>query len=303
MKKWQAIVATGVMILGLNAHASTQEYDPARRDLPDIDATNPPGMVELSFTSHGARLNGHMYLANGAGPHPAVILLHGFPGNEKNLDLAQSMRRAGFNVLFFHYRGAWGSEGDFTFSNVIADVASAIAELRSERGLTLYRTDPGHIALVGHSMGGFAALMGAAADPRILCVAGIAPANLGNVNPVLNNAEALKGFAAYSDTLGSIRNKGTSAGNAIVADMEANRTAFDTLKLGPKMVGKSVLLIAGAKDTVLPPALFHAPVVAAYQAQEGINFSHITLDGDHSFSWTRFALMDTVVSWLDTNCR
>ena len=39
-----------------------------------------------------------------------VLLLHGFPGNEKNLDLAQDLRADGFNVLFFHYRGAWGSE-------------------------------------------------------------------------------------------------------------------------------------------------------------------------------------------------
>ena len=33
----------------------------------------------------------------GLGPHPVVIMLHGFPGNEKNLDLAQSIRRAGWD--------------------------------------------------------------------------------------------------------------------------------------------------------------------------------------------------------------
>ena len=51
-------------------------------------------------------LAGMMLGANGQGPHPTIVLLHGFPGNEKNLDLAQSLRRAGYNVLFFHYRGA-----------------------------------------------------------------------------------------------------------------------------------------------------------------------------------------------------
>jgi hypothetical protein len=32
-----------------------------------------------------------IYIASGAGPHPTVLMLHGFPGNEKNLDLAHSV--------------------------------------------------------------------------------------------------------------------------------------------------------------------------------------------------------------------
>ena len=35
-------------------------------------------------------------LAAGAGTHPVVVFLHGYPGNERNLDLAQAVRRAGF---------------------------------------------------------------------------------------------------------------------------------------------------------------------------------------------------------------
>ena len=33
-------------------------------------------------------------IAAGAGPHPTMLLLHGLPGNERNLDLAQAARRA-----------------------------------------------------------------------------------------------------------------------------------------------------------------------------------------------------------------
>ena len=42
--------------------------------------------------------------------------MHGLPGNERNLDLAQAIRRAGWDVLTFTYRGAWGSPGDFSIS-------------------------------------------------------------------------------------------------------------------------------------------------------------------------------------------
>lgn len=68
---------------------------------PPPDKANPAAMQSFQLPSHGALLNAFVYIASGAGPHPTVILLHGFPGNEKNLDLAQSIRRAGWNVLYF----------------------------------------------------------------------------------------------------------------------------------------------------------------------------------------------------------
>jgi dipeptidyl aminopeptidase/acylaminoacyl peptidase len=85
----------------------------------------PASMQTFQIASHGALLNAFVYVAAGAGPHPAVVLLHGFPGNERNLDLAQDIRRAGWDVLYFNYRGSWGSPGDFSFSHAIEDTAAA----------------------------------------------------------------------------------------------------------------------------------------------------------------------------------
>jgi len=80
--------------------------------------------------SHGSRMNAVFFLASGSQPHPTVLLLHGFPGNEKNLDLAYVLQRAGWNVLFPNYRGAWGSAGNFSFSNALEDAQSALDFLR-----------------------------------------------------------------------------------------------------------------------------------------------------------------------------
>ena len=76
---------------------------------PAPDKANPAALQTFQLPSHGALLNALVYVASGAGPHPVVLLLHGFPGNEKNLDLAQTLRRAGYDVLFFNYRGSWGA--------------------------------------------------------------------------------------------------------------------------------------------------------------------------------------------------
>src|ERR1700733_6094630 len=112
-------------------------------------------MQSFQIPSHGALLNAFVYVAAGAGPHPVVVLLHGFPGNERNLDIAQDIRRAGWDVLYFDYRGSWGSPGEFSLSHAIEDVAAATDCLRQTAMAKLLRLDASRIVLIGHSMGGF----------------------------------------------------------------------------------------------------------------------------------------------------
>src|ERR1700689_1235800 len=150
---------------------------------PAGDRTNAASMQTFQMPSNGALLNALVYVATGAGPHPAVVLLHGFPGNERNLDLAQDMRRAGWDVLYFNYRGSWGSPGDFSFSHSIEDTAAAIAYLRRPETAKFLRLDPSRIVLIGHSMGGFMAVQGTAADPAILAIGLISAADLGGRVP------------------------------------------------------------------------------------------------------------------------
>lgn len=63
--------------------------DPAR------DTAAPASMEEVMVPSHGQQLLGVFYLAAGSGAHPTAVIMHGFPGYEQNLDLAQAIRRAG----------------------------------------------------------------------------------------------------------------------------------------------------------------------------------------------------------------
>ncbi len=145
--------------------------------------TDRAAMEAVQVPSHGVQMNGIVYVAQGAGPHPVVVLLHGFPGNEQNLDVAQDIRRAGWDVLFFHYRGAWGSPGDYSFSNAIEDTAAAVAFLRDPAVAKKLRADSSRIVLLGHSVGGFNAIMAGSADPSIAAVGIISAADLGGRVP------------------------------------------------------------------------------------------------------------------------
>src|SRR6202046_1570215 len=176
-------VVAGLLLLLLSfvqaVHAQSQRVTAAISSDPAPDKANPASMATVQVPSHGALLNGLVYVAAGAGPHPVVVLLHGFPGNEKNLDLAQVLRRAGWNVLYFDYRGSWGSPGGFSFTHCIEDAQAAVAWLRDPANAAKYRVDPQTIALVGHSMGGFVALEVGAQDPAIQAIVGISAADMG----------------------------------------------------------------------------------------------------------------------------
>ena len=58
-------------------------------------ATEDEGLTGVTFDSDGHRLVGVLYLARGEEPKPTVLLLHGCPGLEKNLDLAVRLRDRG----------------------------------------------------------------------------------------------------------------------------------------------------------------------------------------------------------------
>ena len=64
----------------------------------------------------------------------------------------------------FHYRGCWGSEGDFGFATAPDDACAVMDELCSGR---YHQVDASGFVLVGHSFGGWVAVLAAARDERV----------------------------------------------------------------------------------------------------------------------------------------
>jgi hypothetical protein len=287
------------LLIALTAGAQLQAADPFGRD-PEPHPMFPPALAELTFSSGDFRLSGLLYQANGLGPHPTVVLLHGLPGNEKNLDIAQVLRRAGFNVMFFHYRGAWGSEGDYSLLTLTEDVAAALHFLRDNA--TRYRVDVGHLTLLGHSLGGWAALAAGSQDKALVCVGALAPANLGLMAEGIRAGEpgALE-FLDYADTLFMLRGFDGAAMKRELLSQPA--LTLDTRLFSPGLRGKSLFLITGTEDAVLPPASMFEPLVAAYSRDPAMTVSHHAIPGDHAFSYSRIQLTEQVLAWLERDCR
>src|SRR5436190_24044770 len=95
-----------VFVLFISTNIFAQSDSIVLKDVP-WDRTSPAGSIELFIPSANSLLAGFIYKANGAQKHPTLLLLHGYPGNERNLDIAQVVRSHGWNVIYFDYRGSW----------------------------------------------------------------------------------------------------------------------------------------------------------------------------------------------------
>ena len=274
-------------------------YDPVTMDPPARDSAFPAQMAELALESAGSRLNAILYIAAGRGPNPIVLLLHGNPGNERNLDLAQAIRRAGYSVLFFNYRGSWGSGGTFSRTHALEDVQAALRWARSGSTVARFRIDTARVALVGHSMGGWLALMTAAADPRVACVAGLDSRNTGAYARMLEgNRSADSAVLVATDSLTSpgAPYRVDGSGAALVTEMKANADRWDLTAHARALSDRPVLLIGAALRAD------HDGLVDALNRAGARRVTALTWDTDHSFSDRRIALARTVVDWLRSSC-
>jgi uncharacterized protein len=253
-----------------------------------VDQTSPATMVQLAIPSHGAVMNGLIYLAAGAGPHPTVILLHGFPGYEQNLDLAQSIRRAGWNVLFFHYRGSWGSQGAFSFANSIEDTQTAIAWARDPQNAKKYRIEPSKLVLIGHSMGGFMA-SAAGRDPRIMAVGMIAAWNIGaDAKTAKDSAKAKSGLQENVQPL-----SGCTA-DSLFTEMTVHKEDWDYNSFAPQLKNRPVLVISTNDGLRAANDAF----VSAMKSAGATRVTAVHFPTDHGLNDHRIALQVTVLNWL-----
>jgi uncharacterized protein len=254
---------------------------------PPADRAHPAAMTVLHVPSHGVLINGLLYSPPGEGPHPTLVLCHGLPGNEKNLDLAQAVRRAGWNAVTFNYRGSWGSPGSFRFAQNPQDAEAVLAYLRDPSNAAKLGIDPKRIVIAGHSMGGWVAAHTAARDHALSGAILISMADMGLVGG-RPRAQAVAAMADDMETLADV------TAESMVDEIAAHAKEFVVAGTESGLAQIPVLAIT-ANDHL---AAQTDALVAAIKAKGGTRVTAAHLDTDHSYSDRRIALESIVITWL-----
>lgn len=256
---------------------------------PAPDKAHPARMEVLHIPSGGAEINGVAYLAAGAGPHPTLVLCHGWPGNEKNLDLAQAVRRAGWNVVTFNYRGSWGSPGSFRFAQNPQDAQAVLEWLRVPVNATKLGVDSRRMVLIGHSMGGWVTALVAGKDVGLIGAGLISAANMGRMHG-MDRAGLLKLASGNTETLAD------TSPERMTDELIAGQDSFDFLQAAPGLA-KQPLLVLSSDDGLAPQT---DALIAAVRASGGTRITAVHAATDHSWSDKRVFLEAQVIRWLQT---
>jgi pimeloyl-ACP methyl ester carboxylesterase len=283
------------MLLGLSALAGGAWADSAIPSAvytdPPPDARHPPRMEVLHIPSGGLQVNGVAYLAQGAGPHPTALFFVGLPGNEKNLDLVQAVRRAGWNAVTFFFRGSWGSPGAFRFAHCAEDAEAALTYLRSKPVAESLGIDTHRVVIVGHSMGGWVAVETAARDHQLAGVALISAADMSkDFSGSLPHPQLVARMSGLMESLAQVTPQ------QMAAELEAHATewrfdrAYDRIDHVP-------LLVITANDRYGPS---DDALVSALQTRGNRSITAVHMDTDHVYSDHRIALQAALIRWLQS---
>jgi dienelactone hydrolase len=124
----------------------------------------------VSIPGPSGKLDGALFLPDGRGPHPGIVLLHdtSLPGRHDYAQEARFFATNGVAALTYDKRGTGGSAGDANLSNfgfLAHDAMAAAKFLRGTPGI-----DSTRVGVWGRGEGGWIAPMAAAADSSIAFV-------------------------------------------------------------------------------------------------------------------------------------
>jgi uncharacterized protein len=233
------------------------------------------GLDGVTFTSAGCRLLGGFYKGAGAGARPTAILLHGLPGIEKHLDIAYRLRDLGWNCLYFHFRGCWGSAGSYSLAGLADDTRAAV-----DWTLEQPSVDKDRVVLIGASTGSYPALLHGVVDTRVRAIVGISP---------LIEPRAFQFPQRMADEFAGMLNGIT--GQELLEQWEAMESLVTSLRV---FAPREILLIAADQDDIFPPTQYADSIAGFHNVQLLRN-----LKSDHGFNACRPWLVQTVTDWLD----
>ena len=279
MKKFIILLLTLLFYMPM---IEAQDIYPAIFEDVGNSANFPAKNETIAIKIDGSFISVYALLAKDSTKKQTVIFCHGLPGNEKNLDLVQVVRRSGRNAIYFNYRGSWGSQGEFSYRNSLNDLRGLICFLSKPKNAEAYRIDTSNFILVGHIYGGGIALVAGATIKNVKKIITISPASFGKYK-TKESQQWLTNFMQSEEFFM------LNQSNDFIQDVIDNTELYDPVNYKDFLSHKSVLVIDENER--------HKPFIDPL-----IGVDHrIWENTDHSFANKRIALAKAVLNWISND--
>jgi carboxymethylenebutenolidase len=163
----KGFLVTLVLAIAVSARAD----DPASRPAPGsvVESTT-------TYESRGKTIGIERFEPRASGKHPVAVVLHGSGGVAIGgfmfRNLARELASQGYLVVMPHYFDRTGTVPPVTRETMVENFRSWVETVAdaSSYALGLPNAEPGEVALVGFSLGGYLSLATSTFDPRVKVV-------------------------------------------------------------------------------------------------------------------------------------
>ena len=260
--------------------------------------------IDITINRSGVLLKGKFYAVEGEGIFPTVILLHGFPGNEKDvLGIGENLAQAGINALTFNYSGTYESQGKASHEHNLNDINAAFIYLHQLENISKYKIDTSLIYLGGWCHGGGLGLAYAINHPEIHSVFSIAGSDQSVFfKEYVSNPEMKKMIdKSFAETTakGITRFEDGAAPHEVAeGGIDKMISSLDIKKNAATLALKNILLIGGWDDIQTTMEKFILPLYRALQTEKAQNVTIKAFQDDHYFGKTKNDVAQTLIEWI-----
>ena len=270
-----------LLTIFLSCESNTNNIAPPNTKIESKDefpAFNRELIIDIKSDSIAA----YALIASGESLKETVILIAGYPGNDNNFDIAQAIRRQGKNVIHFNHRGAWGSQGNYTYSNCLEDIRALIKYLSQDDLSEKLRINPNEFILLGRSYGGGIALLEGSQIDAVKKIIAISSVNYGVIMENYESLEDLTNFKKYMKKQIMIQ---TNIDD-FLQEMLDNKSKFNIVNYKDALKDKKVLLIEDSKK--------NEDWIKELETAE-----YLLMESDHNFIDKRLDLTNLIINWIE----
>jgi len=262
------------IIIGCNTNMDLKN---PKNTVQKVDGFNKEFLIDIK----GDTISAYALIAAGDKKKETVILLKGYPGNDNNFDLGQELRTNGFNVIFFDHRGAWGSQGEYLYSNCLEDVEYIIGFLTQPETSENLKIDINKFTLIGRSLGSGVALIAGSKISRVNKIIGISNVNYGDLMKDKSNLNQLKNYSNYMKKQIMMNHNI----NHFLNELIEFKNEFNIVNYSDKLATKELLLIENTHKNDVWISQLKNPEVRY-------------INSDHNFTSERKIMIEEILNWI-----
>ena len=283
MKKTRYALIFAVLLILSTTYSCSKEKNNSSFDVAEMESVNSDAFNEELIIPIGEdSISGYALIASGNNLKETVILIQGYPGNDTNFDIGQDIRENGKNVILFHHRGAWGSQGVYSYSNCLNDIKEIVRFLTQDEMSSKLRIKTDDFTLMGRSFGGGIALIEGSRIKSVKRIIAISTVNYGVIMKKYNSIDELGSFKRYMQDQIMINHDIDD----FLQELLDKREEYNIADYSDELKAKKVLLIEESDK--------NEDWISQME-----NIEYLIIDSDHDFVNERSKLQSTILNWLE----